>query len=525
MQPPIPPGTILQNRYCVTNILGQGGFGRTYLAEDQKRFNELCVLKEFMPSDQGTYALEKATELFQREAKVLYEIEHPQIPKFRENFEEDKRLFLVQDYVEGKTYATLLQERVNHRHPFEEAEVVQFLLQMLPVLEYIHSKGIIHRDISPDNIILRDRDRLPVLIDFGVVKAGIAKFTSVGKTNEGTVVGKLGYAPNEQLQTGTVYPNSDIYALAVTAVVLMTGRRPEALMDESTMTWRWHQWVPALNSWFAQLLNRMLSPRPNNRYQSATEVLQALRSLASLITAPAAINAKKTSSKSSLPTKVQAEEAKVKPPIYRAPQQHITVYTTPKTNPIGNSKWTLPIILSGIVLLITLGPILLISSMFPAKRLISVRVDTSLPVPTGSSSPSLSPNTSMSTGSSTPSPSPETLNLGVEQTISKEGNLKANQSITYVIPVQQGQQLSAAVTKGGVLITVLAPNKDLADFQAKKVSQWKGILPVTGDYYIQLQPVDGVPESDYKLDISLSGSGQPTPSASPTQAPSSTPTR
>ncbi len=241
MQTAIPTGTILQNRYRVLSILGQGGFGRTYLAEDQGRFNELCALKELLPPQDNAYALEKSKELFQREAQILYQIQHPQIPQFRATFEQDQRFFLMQDYVEGKTYRALLDERKTQGYVFSEAEVIQILQQVLPVLSYIHGKGIIHRDIAPDNIMLRQSDRLPVLIDFGVVKELATRIQSPDTVRQSTTVGKLGYAPTEQMQTGRAYPNSDLYALAVTAVVLLTGREPQELFDETTMTWRWQR--------------------------------------------------------------------------------------------------------------------------------------------------------------------------------------------------------------------------------------------------------------------------------------------
>ena len=127
MQPPIAIGTLLQNRYRLVNILGQGGFGRTYLVEDLGRFQERCALKELIPVQSGPYVLEKSKELFQREAAILYQIGHPQIPQFRAIFEENQRLFLVQDYVEGMTYRELLLDRTSNGRTFTEAEVLEIL--------------------------------------------------------------------------------------------------------------------------------------------------------------------------------------------------------------------------------------------------------------------------------------------------------------------------------------------------------------------------------------------------------------
>lgn len=281
MQSEISPGTVLQNRYHIIRVLGQGGFGRTYLAENQRRFNEICALKEFIPPLGDHYALQKAHELFLREAATLYQIEHRQIPKFRETFEEDSRLFLVQDYVEGKTYATLLEEKIKDRETFSEAEVFHLMDSLLPVLDYLHQKGIIHRDISPENIICRESDRLPVLIDFGVVKELVTQMELTARDSfaeqyrylPSTTVGKIGYAPGEQIQSGRSYPSSDLYSLAVTAIVLLSGREPQELFDDVTLSWQWEKFVqPPVNKDFAHILNRMLSYRPGQRYQSVHEV-------------------------------------------------------------------------------------------------------------------------------------------------------------------------------------------------------------------------------------------------------------
>lgn len=279
------PG-IIGDRYRIIRQLGQGGFGRTYLAEDLNRFNELCVLKEFAPQVQGTYALQKGQQLFQREAGVLYKLQHPQIPNFRElfqaNLEGKGHLLLVQDYVAGASYRQLLNTRKQQGLQFNETEVTQLLQQILPVLDYIHSLGVIHRDISPDNIILRDTDYLPVLIDFGGVKQVAASIVSQFSPADPhatvlpvTRVGKIGYAPPEQIFSGVVSPQSDLYALAATALVLLTGKEPQDLINEQTLEWNWRREIN-LNPNLANVLDKMLMPRASDRYPSAHQVLQAL---------------------------------------------------------------------------------------------------------------------------------------------------------------------------------------------------------------------------------------------------------
>ncbi|MHC5600034.1 MAG: protein kinase domain-containing protein [Nostoc sp.] len=282
----IQPGLTLGDRYVIVRQIGQGGFGRTYLAEDVNRFRELCVLKEFSPQVQTAYVVQKAEELFEREASVLYKLQHPQIPRFREllrlNLGGKEYLFLVQDYVEGETYNSLLNARIQQGLRFTEAEVRQLLLSILPVLEYIHSLGVIHRDISPDNLMLRTVDKLPVLIDFGGVKQVVATVASeyyqpgmVAPPPAPTLLGKIGFAPPEQMQTGSVSPHSDLYALAATMLVLLTGKQPQELIDTYNLTWQWQRQV-SLSPILGQVLDKMLSARPSDRYQSARQVLQSL---------------------------------------------------------------------------------------------------------------------------------------------------------------------------------------------------------------------------------------------------------
>ncbi|MBE9251742.1 serine/threonine protein kinase [Dolichospermum sp. LEGE 00240] len=289
----IQAGQTLGDRYVIIRQIGQGGFGKTYLAEDLNRFREACVLKEFSPQVQTPYIVQKAEELFQREASVLYKLQHPQIPRFREllriNLKGKESLFLVQDYIDGETYNSLLNSRQKQGLKFTEIEIRQLLQQILPVLEYIHALGVIHRDISPDNLMLRSSDKLPVLIDFGGVKQVAATVASqyyqtggIASPTNGTLLGKIGFAPPEQMQTGMVSTHSDLYALAVTVLVLLTGKQPQELIDTYNFTWQWRREI-RLSSALGEIIDKMLSPIASDaygglhqRYQTARQVLQVL---------------------------------------------------------------------------------------------------------------------------------------------------------------------------------------------------------------------------------------------------------
>jgi serine/threonine protein kinase len=533
MQPPISIGTVLQNRYRILSILGQGGFGRTYLAEDQGRFNELCALKEFIPNQTSDFALEKSRELFQREASILYQIQHPQVPQFRATFQEDQRLFLVQDYVEGKTYRDLLNDRQIHGKAFTESEVLKLLQQLIPVLAHLHSKGIIHRDITPDNIILRERDQVPVLIDFGVVKE-IAARTQMNLTTpqpvttarQSTTVGKMGYAPSEQMQTGRAYPSSDFYALAVTAVVLLTGKEPPDLYDDSMLTWHWQQWT-TVRPEFAQVLNRMLSYRPGDRFQTASEVAQALQRLTSPTAMP--------------PPTVQAQP---RPDISRmqtiavgrapvpAPQTH---YAAPTHSPRGqdpvvprpqqadsvwDNPWAVFAIGTGLAIVTVVTALAVVRAIYDVPP--ETPVVTPTPTPT---EPAEDEDEPEPTEADRPVEYRQRLSLASGSSTTMEGSLQANETINYIISAEEGEALRALVEGEGVLLSVFGPNGDLVDNRAERVSFWEGTLTASGDYVVQVRPVRGLPQSDYRLNIGLESAAEeePEPEPEPTPTPPPTP--
>ena len=526
MRPPLPNGTVLQNRYRLLSVLGQGGFGRTYLAENQGRFNELCVLKELIPPQGGGYALEKSEELFQREAETLYQIQHPQIPRFWENFKQDQRFFLVQEYVQGQTYRTLLDRRAAQGFSFTEDEVKQLLVQLLPVLTYIHGNNIIHRDIAPDNVILREKDRLPVLIDFGVVKELATRIHTgtvpqVNTAPQGTTVGKLGYSPSEQMQTGRAYPSSDLYSLAVTAVVLLTGKEPQDLFDDNTLTWYWQRWA-TVDPGFAQVLNRMLSYRPGDRYPSAIEVLQALQMGTSSApqTQPAAV----TSPPSNLATIA----------VGRRPEENTVRRNAdpviPPSRSVWDDPWAVAVIGTALVVLTGVGS-------WAIVRAVLNRAPEPLPTQTIVASPSPTPTITASvTPTPKPTPKPETNSELVEVPIgtgvSKAGTLKANQTLIYTLAgdqrqaLQQGQQLQ--IFPGGdqsVLMTVFDQSGTPFGSTSKGRTIWQETLPRAGFYSVRLTLAPGFDSGRYQLDINLRDAAvQPTPSPTPSLTPTPIPT-
>jgi serine/threonine protein kinase len=319
---PLSPGLVLNDRYLVRHVLGQGGFGRTYLAEDNHRFNEPCVLKEFAPQLHQPDLLRKARELFEREAGILYQLQHAQIPEFRAlltvSINQEQSLFLVEQFIQGESYA----QRIDRGLLLTEGEAIQFLRDLMPVLDYIHSRGVIHRDISPDNLICDSKLGKPVLIDFGSVKqVATTAMKLLGSGPVLTQIHKLGYTPPEQFR-GEVHPSSDFYSLAVTTLVLLTGRTPTDFYDEQQQAWRWRSLL-TLNSGLGDILDRMLSTFPQNRYPTAALLQQALAGVSTegLAIAPAIVSQPQASLPKPLPSLSTIKTVAVAPAAPRPPRQ------------------------------------------------------------------------------------------------------------------------------------------------------------------------------------------------------------
>jgi serine/threonine protein kinase, bacterial len=275
---------LVRNRYRVTKSLGQGGFGATFVAIDVSLPGEpICVIKQLRPSNNHEKFLRMARELFEREARTLGKIgNHPQIPRLLDFFEERRNFYLVQEYVSGHT----IHQEVKQMGLFKENKIRDFLIEILPVITYIHSQQVIHRDIKPANILRREQDGKLVLIDFGAVKNYVAQMEPVEGVEQASntqfAVGTSGYAPPEQLAMRPIFA-SDIYALGVTCVYLMTGKSPKDIeYNPSTGEMMWQKHVE-LSKHMTQVLSKMLEVSVRYRYQSAEEVQKALAAPAAAV--------------------------------------------------------------------------------------------------------------------------------------------------------------------------------------------------------------------------------------------------
>ncbi|MEP0870366.1 serine/threonine protein kinase [Trichocoleus desertorum AS-A10] len=265
---------LFRDRYKVLRVLGRGGFGVTFLARDVSLpYHPLCVIKQLCPKVNDPVTLDRARKRFEQEAKTLSKLgSHAQIPQLLDYFEADGEFYLVQEYVRGSTLA----REIRRYGPQSEAVVKRFLVEMLPLLRYVHSHRVIHRDIKPQNIIrCRDDGRL-VLIDFGAVKEQIARLEDTSQRAPTThFIGTVGFAPPEQLSMRPVFA-SDIYALGVTCVYLLTGKSPfDFDYDPSTGEIDW-QGSAQVSEHFGRVLTKMLHHAPRDRYPSAEALLRAL---------------------------------------------------------------------------------------------------------------------------------------------------------------------------------------------------------------------------------------------------------
>ncbi|MGB3137686.1 MAG: serine/threonine-protein kinase [Nodosilinea sp.] len=276
-------GLLLANRYRIVRLLGSGGFGETYVAEDTQRpGSPICVVKQLRIISNDPRAHKLGLRFFRDEAETLEKLgHHTQIPRLLASFKVQNSFYLVEEMIEGY----LLKDELASRRPMPQAYVLDLLLGLLPVVAFVHNQGVIHRDIKPSNIIRRQGDGLLVLIDFGAVKLISNKLADTGieVTSTSTIgVGTQGYMPSEQ-SAGLPRFGSDIYALGITAVEALTGIPAYALRRDVNGELIWRHEAPGLDPEFGDIVSRLVLYSFTDRYQRAEEVLADLERIEAVV--------------------------------------------------------------------------------------------------------------------------------------------------------------------------------------------------------------------------------------------------
>ena len=276
-------GQLIADRYQVVEVLGSGKMANTYLTLDLCAGDRTkCVIKQFVPSHSDAKLQAAQRQLFAEEVASLKTLgAHAQIPQHLDDFEHQEKHYLIQEFIDG--YPLTAELSLGKR--WQASQVIQFLQDMLSLLVFVHSQGVIHRDIKPSNIIRRRSDGRLVLIDFGAaqrIATQQALFAKESRTN--FIVGTLGYMPVEQAQ-GKAQLNSDVYSLGMMAIQALTGQFPRQLPEDKNGEWIWRSHTTVSDE-LATVLAKMVRCRPGQRFQSATEALeavQALRPIASMV--------------------------------------------------------------------------------------------------------------------------------------------------------------------------------------------------------------------------------------------------
>ncbi|MEO1465124.1 MAG: tetratricopeptide repeat protein [Cyanobacteria bacterium J06633_1] len=269
-------GDLLNQRFQIIKELGSGGFATTYLAIDRQSTEQVkCAVKQLQPKFNSPSVWASAKERLATEAMVLQWLgKHPQIPEFIGHFEENKQFYLVLEFIEGEEF-----EQEIHRQMLNEAQAVNFLVDILGILKSVHNQGIIHRDIKPSNLIRRKQDGRMILIDFGAVKEiGTMAFDSSNQELKTQIIGTPGYMPPEQNNGKPIY-SSDIYALGKTVIFGMTDKSPtEWEMAEADVNASWNKKI-AVSEALLKIVNRMTAESISQRYRNASEVMRDLEPL------------------------------------------------------------------------------------------------------------------------------------------------------------------------------------------------------------------------------------------------------
>lgn len=263
------PNMVLQSRYKITKLIGQGGMGAIYIADDTRFSNRVCVIKEMLDHFTDEEQRRIATTNFMREADMLSNMHHEGIPEVYDRFSEGNRHYLVMEYIQGID----LEQRIDQAdEPFDEKSVLNWAIQICDILSYLHNQKppIVYRDMKPANLILTKAGKI-YMVDFG-----IARFFNPVK--KGTMVGTQGYAPPEQYR-GLMEPRSDLYALGATMHHLLTGRDPQEEPPFSFPKVRELNSVISIST--EKIIEKALERDVSDRFDSAEDMLKTIMKVTS----------------------------------------------------------------------------------------------------------------------------------------------------------------------------------------------------------------------------------------------------
>jgi serine/threonine protein kinase len=557
------PAKVLDGRYKLIKKIGAGGFGQTFIARDMRRpGSPPCVVKQLKPASDDPNFIREARRLFNTEAETLEKLgNHDQIPQLLAYFEEDKQFFLVQEFIEGRslhdelkaplpevsdldhqTQEQILEELQNIDAPprdkqLDEVTVLKILKDVLEVLEFVHSEGVIHRDIKPDNLIRRKKDQKIVLIDFGAVRAMQDTNTKLTADEKGesrftVTIGTPGYMPSEQCAGRPNY-SSDIYALGMVAIKALTGYAPTDLpTDPATGELVWRDKAKVSNG-LAMVLTRMVRYHYTQRYQSVREVNQGITTFATMTE----VERQATTSKIVRSTILtESSRLALSNNSSKSISDRSSTRRTVSASPSSSSNSGVLFLFGGLLALVAVIAAFALPAMMRNNQQ-SVIVNTAPPIPKPISTEPANPIV-------TTNPNPEAVNQVLAVEANKESlvipnKISGNAVHAYKITAKAGQLLSAAVTGNGVLLSILN-DQGVGIPGTVNMPSTELDIPADGTYVVQLRVIAGAPETPYQLKVALkdkaiatpplaSPSGlptpatgaptPPTPSATPSQAP------
>lgn len=530
---------VLDGRYKLIKKIGAGGFGHTFIARDMRRpGSPPCVVKQLKPASDDPNFIREARRLFNTEAETLEKLgRHDQIPQLLAYFEEDTQFFLVQEFIEGRSLhdelkaampeslssdqeprdqgsINLQDELENIDQPLKdkqlpEPEVIKILKDVLEVLEFVHSEGVIHRDIKPDNLIRRKKDQKIVLIDFGAVRAMQDANTQLAADEKGesrftVTIGTPGYMPSEQCAGRPNY-SSDIYALGMVAIKALTGCSPTDLPnDPATGELVWRDKARVSNG-LAMVLTRMVRYHYTQRYQSVREVNQGLTTFATMTEVERQATTSKIVRSSTAGNLNQSNSNSAQSD---SPPRRRTVQTIPSTN----SNAGVIVLFGGLLAAIAVIAAFAIPAMRSKPPAIIVNNQPPVNPITEAPAPSPPPQAIPS------EPTNQTINLAANQDLVISKTMFGNTGHTYTFPAKSGQTLVSAVSGDGLSITVLN-SQGIALANAVNVSNTN--LPIVSDgaYTVQLRGTSKNPEVPYELRLGLKDPAIANPLVNPVPNP------